>query len=329
MTMAIGRFTTITHRSAIAALLAGGVLFVGLLPAAARWQVHNSDDVTQILAPAGGTEAQTCTDRLRGQSGWSTFVPNEDNVSDYVPPSGSNAYGPVNYNFWKAPAGYASGTFQESNLTPGAVDFYPDGGSDPVPAIHVRDFTTPSRAQITPTYLYPDQVDTDPFGGNLYLFSRATWGALLPGLRYGDQVAIKPSGEGSTFANVTAIHCDATRMHLHFVRYNPPGRDTSTQLILNKEAVVIVNGTTQIRQLRGWRLADKDGHVYRFPATQLKPGQSVTVHTGPGTNRPGHRYWGRTSHVWDNGGEEAVLRTSTRTKVDSCSWGSAPGWVFC
>ena len=81
--------------------------------------------------------------------------------------------------------------------------------------------------------------------------------------------------------------------------------------------------------LQGWRLADNDGHIYSFPTTRLNPGQSVTVHTGHGTHRLGHRHWGRTSHVWDNGGEEAVLRTSAGTKVDSCRWWTGPGWVFC
>ena len=81
--------------------------------------------------------------------------------------------------------------------------------------------------------------------------------------------------------------------------------------------------------LQGWRLADNDGHVYRFPTTRLSPGQSVTVHTGHGTNRLGHRYRGRTSHVWENGGEEAVLSTRAGTRVDSCRWGTGPGWVFC
>lgn len=327
--MALGRFTTSTSRTVTATLLSGLALSAALAPAAARWQVHNDADVTQILAPTGGTEAQTCTDRLGGQSGWSTFVPNSDNVDDYVPVPESGAYGPTDYDFWKAPAGYTSGFFQESDLNPGGVDFFPDGGVDPVPAILVRHFRTPQRAKIPPEYLYPDEVDTDPAGGNLYLFSEATWSALLPGLRFGELMGIKPTGGGSTFVNLTAIHCDATRLHLHFVRYNPSGPDATTDDVLNKEIVEIVNGTKQAVQLGGWKLVDNGGNVYRFPTTQLDPGKKVTVHTGHGTSRAGHRYWGRSSHVWDNGGDQAELRNGAGTIVDSCRWGSGPGWVYC
>lgn len=329
--MAIAGFITVTRRTVLATLFAGGALVAGLAPAAARWQVHNDADVTQILAPPKGTEEETCTDSLRANSGWQTYVPNSDDVNNYVPPDGSGAYGPVEYDFWRAPRPYTSGFFQESDLNPGQVDFYPDDGSGTsVPAIFVRHYTTPPRTKVSPPqYLYPDQVDPDPTGGNLYLFSMNTWRALLPGLRYGDLVGVKPSGGGSTFVKVTAIHCDATRLHLHFARYNPSGPDTNTDDSLNKETVVIVNGTTQVRQLGGWRLADNDGNVYSFPTTRLDPGQSVTVHTGHGTDSTGQRYWGRSSHVWDNGGDRAVLRNATGTEVDSCQWDGGPGWIYC
>jgi hypothetical protein len=326
--MVIGLFTTTTvRRFVVATLVVGGALVAGVTPAAARWQVHNSADVSQIVAPADGTEQQTCTESLNAQSGWSTSVPVGDDPSAFAPPEGSTAYGPLTYDIWKAPAGYTAGSFDE--VSPGVVNFFPDGSVDSVPAIFVRQYTTPSRVAITPEYLYPDEVQTDPGSSNLYLFSFVAWNVLLPGVAVGDLLGMKPHASGATFVDVTAIHCDATKLHLHFVRYNPPGPDTNTNSVLNQEIVVIVNGTAQAQGLGGWTLRDKDGHVYRFPATRLDPGQSVTVHTGSGTNRLGQRYWGLKTAVWDNGGEQAVLRDGTGALVDVCRWGAGPGYVNC
>jgi hypothetical protein len=78
-------------------------------------------------------------------------------------------------------------------------------------------------------------------------------------------------------------------------------------------------------------MRDGDGHVYRFPTTVLRAGASVILHTGSGRNRPGHRYWGRTGHVWDNTGtERASLRDRYGRLVDTCSWrGTSRGTTTC
>jgi hypothetical protein len=89
-------------------------------------------------------------------------------------------------------------------------------------------------------------------------------------------------------------------VHIDFVRYDPAGPDTGTNANINKEIVVIKNGTGKARSLTGWTLRDTSSHVYRFPATRLRPGHSVTVHIGKGHNRPGQRYWGQGNYVWNN-----------------------------
>lgn len=329
--MHIRMFTgTATRRGVVATAIVTGALVAGATQAEARWQVHNSADVTQIVTPQGQTEDKTCTDKLRGQSGWSTSVPVPDDPDDYAPASDSGAYGPVVYDIWKAPDGLTDGFFSETEPGSGIVEFLPDGGGDPVPAVFVRQYVTPSRAAITPEYLYPDDVTNDPNSSNLYLFSFAEWTALLPGVAAGELLAIKPTGGGSTFAEVPAIDCGVSKLNIHFVQYTPAGSPPNSNQTLNQEIVVILNDTGQVRGLGGWRLRDDDGHAYRFPSTRLQPGQSVTVHTGKGNNRPGHRYWGRTSQVWDNGGDEAVLRTGAGARWDSCAWGGAgPGYVNC
>jgi hypothetical protein len=317
---------TTTWRAVVAIFAACGMLAVGATPTDARWRVHNDGDVTQIIAPRGGTEDQSCADRLRGQSAWSTGVPAGDDPDQYAPPPGDPfAYGALSYDVWKAPAGFTEGNFVEADTGTG-VDFYPEGSFDPLPAVFVRQFTTPPRAPVPPEPLYPKELD--PEGTNLYLFSLATFSVPLSGVAVGELLGVKPSSAGSTFIDLTAIRCAPT-VRIDFVRYNPAGRDTGSNWHLNREIVRISNVGSHERSLAGWRLRDSDGHVYRFPTTRLQPGGSVTVHTGRGSNSAGHRYWGQTRYRWDNDGDRAVLRNRAGALVDACRWGNGPGSINC
>ena len=47
-------------------------------PATARWNIHNSTTVTQMAAPAGGTENQTCPDRLVGETALPTSIDKDE-----------------------------------------------------------------------------------------------------------------------------------------------------------------------------------------------------------------------------------------------------------
>jgi hypothetical protein len=118
-------------------------------------------------------------------------------------------------------------------------------------------------------------------------------------------------------------------VHIDFVRYDPAGPDTGTNANINKEIVVIKNGTGKARSLTGWTLRDTSSHVYHFPATRLRPGHSVTVHTGKDHNRPGQRYWGWGNYVWNNDGDKAILRNTGGTLVDTCKWGDGDGTTGC
>lgn len=118
-------------------------------------------------------------------------------------------------------------------------------------------------------------------------------------------------------------------VHIDTVRYDPAGSDTGSNAHLNKEVVVIENRSGKARVLTGWTLRDTAGHVYTFPATKLKSGRSVTVHTGKGNNRAGHRYWGAGAYVWNNDGDKAILRNKSGASVDTCSWNDADGTTSC
>jgi micrococcal nuclease len=84
-----------------------------------------------------------------------------------------------------------------------------------------------------------------------------------------------------------------------------PGDDREN---LNGETVRIRNEGSTPLDLSGWTVRDEADHVYTFPeGTTLAPGATLTLHTGSGTDGDGDRYWGRSSPVWNNDGDTAVV----------------------
>jgi hypothetical protein len=126
-----------------------------------------------------------------------------------------------------------------------------------------------------------------------------------------------------------AMTAQAGSVRIEFVRYDPAGSDTGTNAHVNKEVVVIHNGTSKAKQLAGWKLRDTAGHVYRFPATKVRSHHSVTVHTGKGNNNPGDRFWDQGFYVWNNTGDKAILRNKAGSLVDTCKWGDGDGTTGC
>jgi hypothetical protein len=62
----------------------------------------------------------------------------------------------------------------------------------------------------------------------------------------------------------------------------------------------------------------------------LRPGATVKIHTGKGTNTAYHRYWGRGWYVWNNTGDKATLRNKAGTVKDTCAWTSrGSGYKYC
>jgi len=122
----------------------------------------------------------------------------------------------------------------------------------------------------------------------------------------------------------------AGSVHLAEIYYNSPGTDTGSNASLNAEWVRITNSTTRAVSLKGWTLTDASRHTYVFPSVTLGAGRSVTVHTGRGTNTTANLYQQRRWYVWNNDKDQATLRKSTGSVVDTCSYNnSRRSYVMC
>ena len=113
------------------------------------------------------------------------------------------------------------------------------------------------------------------------------------------------------------------------VQYDSPGSDTGSNSSLNAEYVVIKNTGNRRKTLTGWTLRDTSSHVYRFGTFRLRPGRTVTVHTGKGSNTAAHRYWNAGYYVWNNTGDKAILKSKAGKTLDTCKWGDGPGSITC
>jgi hypothetical protein len=58
--------------------------------------------------------------------------------------------------------------------------------------------------------------------------------------------------------------------------------------------------------------------VYRFGRLRLRPGGSVTVHSGRGRDTRQDRYWIRRGYVWDNTRELVRVLTARGGLADQC-----------
>ena len=109
--------------------------------------------------------------------------------------------------------------------------------------------------------------------------------------------------------------------------YDPyPGPDPDTNAARNHEYIVIRNNGSKAVTLTGYVLHDvpRAGSTNRFvfPRFTLKPGKSVRVHTGSGTNTSTDVYWRRTFYVWGDDADTATLLTKSGATASRCSWTS-------
>jgi len=186
------------------ALSTAALLIVAASPADAVWKVHNSNDVTQMTPPPGGTEDQTCSDQLLGETGWSVFVSPDEPAPDPLP---SSAFTGVNYELWKAPSGFASmneGVEQfDTNGNVVGYSFFDLNGNE-FSATQVKAFTTAPRAALA----QPIPLNGGPPTGDVYVFTTAEFDEALSGVIPGDTLGLKPTG-GATFLDLTAVECAA------------------------------------------------------------------------------------------------------------------------
>jgi hypothetical protein len=195
------RTRTIAGVAAIAALAVVGAA----APAAyARWKFHNDAIGETVVAPDGGTRANTCDDRLRAVAGYGHFidVAGGEDPADFQLPS--QALNSVGYKVWKPPAGFDSFAGAQENPTTGRV-YFEDADGTHHKAKLVGSETTPPRAPL------PDPVPAggDPGESDNYVFTTAPLKVDLSGVKPGDLLGLAPAvGTGGIFTTVRAMNCD-------------------------------------------------------------------------------------------------------------------------
>jgi hypothetical protein len=112
--------------------------------------------------------------------------------------------------------------------------------------------------------------------------------------------------------------------------YNSPGSDNRTNSSLNAEYVTVKNTTQSTINLDRWTVRDKARHVYTFVGNvTVKPGATLWLHTGRGTDTASHRYWNSGNYIWNNTGDTAYLRNPGGTQIDVCSWPKGERPIAC
>ena len=82
------------------------------------------------------------------------------------------------------------------------------------------------------------------------------------------------------------------------------------------EYVTFRNAGDEALNLSGWAVENDDGQRFVFPdGFTLDSGQSVTVHSGRGSDTETDVYWGATNEVWDEAGDTILVRTADGREV--------------
>src|SRR5262245_37083729 len=119
------------------------------------------------------------------------------------------------------------------------------------------------------------------------------------------------------------------RMQIHEIYFNSPGSDNRSNSSLNHEWVQLHNTSGSRINLTGWKLRDRQGHIYTFGTYTIKAHGYVKIHTGKGTNTQTNRYWGHSGYVWNNTGDRATLKDPARTVIDRCSYTGTGSFKIC
>lgn len=118
----------------------------------------------------------------------------------------------------------------------------------------------------------------------------------------------------------------AGRVKITAAYYDPgPGSDPDTNYWRNQEYIVIHNSGSRRVRMTGWVLHDVPRGTpnrFVFPSFRLRPGATVRVHTGSGTNSSSDLYWGSSVYVWGDDSDTATL-VKSGTTMSTCGWTSA------
>jgi hypothetical protein len=86
------------------------------------------------------------------------------------------------------------------------------------------------------------------------------------------------------------------------------------------EFVAIENKGNVPLNLESWTISDAAGHVYTFPSFYIQPSQTVTIHTGTGSDTQLDLYWNSGRPVWNNDGDTAILKNDKGEDVSEYSY---------
>jgi micrococcal nuclease len=133
--------------------------------------------------------------------------------------------------------------------------------------------------------------------------------------------ACRDGGAGSTPTDTATATIAAGEIPLRVseIHADAAGNDGEN---LNDEYVVLKNTGDEELDLSGWTVSDEADHTYTVPnGTTLAPGETLTLHTGSGTDGDGHRYWGAGNPIWNNGGDTVTVRTASGEVAAERSYG--------
>jgi competence protein ComEC len=80
---------------------------------------------------------------------------------------------------------------------------------------------------------------------------------------------------------------------------------------LNDEYMILENTGSDTLDLSGWTISDAADHTYTIPdGTTIAPGDTLTIHSGSGSDTALDLYWGSGTPIWNNGGDTVTVRNS-------------------
>ncbi|MFB6250442.1 MAG: lamin tail domain-containing protein [Halobellus sp.] len=136
---------------------------------------------------------------------------------------------------------------------------------------------------------------------------RGLWSCADPGAgtdtetEASSQTATPIADGGTGLFRVATVHADAS------------GNDNEN---LHDEYVVVRNAGDVPLDVSGWTVSDVAGHTYTIPdGTVLDSGAELTLRTGSGTNTETTLYWNAGSAIWNNGGDEVIVRNASGAVV--------------
>lgn len=110
-----------------------------------------------------------------------------------------------------------------------------------------------------------------------------------------------PTGTPASSLAVAEVHADAE------------GDESDN---LNDEYIMFENSGSESLDLSGWTVADAAGREYTIPSdTVLSAGETITLHTGEGTDTETDLYWGSGSPVWNNDGDTIIVTNNQGERV--------------